>query len=97
MYHKIFRNFDQNLISCLIYDCQIFQNRVFCYRIVVQKEGPNKGRPFFGCSKPADARCQFFMWADQPADDVPASQGGRSTVGYVNMGGRGVCQGEVGV
>ena len=37
------------------------------------------------------------MWADQPADDVPASQGGRSTVGYVNMGGGGMSWGGGGM
>ena len=35
----------------------------------VQKEGPNKGRQFYTCSKPREEQCGFFEWAD----DVPAS------------------------
>ncbi|KAJ2375678.1 DNA topoisomerase 3-alpha, partial [Coemansia sp. RSA 2607] len=30
------------------------------------KEGANKGRSFFCCSRPQDARCDFFQWVDQP-------------------------------
>lgn len=36
----------------------------------VKKEGKNKGRPFFACSRPPghprdpEARCNFFKWAD---------------------------------
>ena len=30
----------------------------------VQKEGPNKGRMFFTCSKPREDQCGFFEWAD---------------------------------
>lgn len=30
----------------------------------VIKEGDNKGRIFYACSKPARQQCQFFMWAD---------------------------------
>ncbi|XP_066994969.2 DNA topoisomerase 3-alpha, partial [Anabrus simplex] len=33
-------------------------------RLTVQKEGPNKGRQFYGCSKPPNERCRFFKWAD---------------------------------
>ena len=33
----------------------------------MQKDGPNKGRQFFTCSKPRDDQCGFFEWAD----DVP--------------------------
>ncbi|KAF9158345.1 DNA topoisomerase [Actinomortierella ambigua] len=32
----------------------------------VAKEGPNQGRPFYGCSKPKDQACGFFEWADTP-------------------------------
>ena len=32
--------------------------------ITVRKDGPNKGRKFYGCSYPADQRCKFFMWAE---------------------------------
>lgn len=31
----------------------------------VQKEGPNKGRPFYGCPAPRGAGCNFFQWADE--------------------------------
>ncbi|KAJ1942682.1 DNA topoisomerase 3-alpha [Kickxella alabastrina] len=41
-----------------------------CSTISVQrtttKEGANKGRTFFVCSKPQDTRCDFFQWTDQP-------------------------------
>ncbi|KAJ1648751.1 DNA topoisomerase 3-alpha [Dispira simplex] len=33
---------------------------------VTKKEGPNKDRSFYSCSKPMDDRCSFFQWADQP-------------------------------
>lgn len=36
------------------------------------KEGPNKGRLFWVCSKPQDANCDFFEWADEP----PRNAGG---------------------
>ena len=32
--------------------------------ITVRKDGPNKGRKFYGCAYPADQRCKFFMWAE---------------------------------
>ena len=38
-------------------------------RLTVQKEGLNKGRQFFTCSKPREDQCGFFEWAD----DVPTS------------------------
>ncbi|CAH0563955.1 unnamed protein product [Brassicogethes aeneus] len=31
----------------------------------VQKEGPNKGRQFYGCSKPMGQGCNFFKWCDE--------------------------------
>ncbi|KRX96415.1 DNA topoisomerase 3-alpha [Trichinella pseudospiralis] len=30
----------------------------------VRKEGPNKGRTFYACSKIGQGRCNFFAWAD---------------------------------
>lgn len=30
----------------------------------VQKDGPNKGRQFYSCSKPIGEGCNFFKWAD---------------------------------
>ncbi|KAG2148661.1 DNA topoisomerase [Suillus bovinus] len=34
-------------------------------RRTVTKEGPNKGRIFWGCSKGKDAGCDFFEWDDE--------------------------------
>jgi len=45
--------------------------------LTVTRETPNKGRQFYGCSKPITAsdRCTFFLWADnQP---VPPPSGPR--------------------
>ncbi|XP_035721138.1 DNA topoisomerase 3-alpha-like isoform X1 [Vespa mandarinia] len=33
-------------------------------QLTVQKEGPNKGRPFYTCPKGRDSTCNFFKWAD---------------------------------
>ncbi|XP_045514504.1 DNA topoisomerase 3-alpha isoform X5 [Pieris brassicae] len=38
--------------------------RLPCKKITVQKQGPNKGRPFYDCSKMLTKRCNFFRWAD---------------------------------
>ena len=40
----------------------------FKFRLTVVKDGPNKGRPFYGCSKPRDSSCGFFMWADNASE-----------------------------
>ncbi len=32
---------------------------------MVHKEGPNKGRPFYTCSKPRGEGCNFFQWGDE--------------------------------
>lgn len=39
------------------------------FRLTVTKETPNKGRQFYGCSKPMSQsdKCSFFLWADQSA------------------------------
>jgi DNA topoisomerase-3 len=47
--------------NCPLCDCQI-PSKLF----TVAKEGPNKGRPFYGCSKPRGESCKFFQWGDQP-------------------------------
>lgn len=40
---------------------------------IVQKEGPNKGKSFYGCGKgDFNSRCKFFKWAS----DVDAGIGG---------------------
>ena len=28
----------------------------------VKKDGPNKGRSFYGCANPKDSSCGFFQW-----------------------------------
>ncbi|ESO84773.1 hypothetical protein LOTGIDRAFT_168441, partial [Lottia gigantea] len=48
--------------------------------LVVQKEGPNKGKSFYGCPKPRNEGCGFFQWADQP----PGNGGGGT--GWTNNG-----------
>ncbi|KAJ1973331.1 DNA topoisomerase 3-alpha, partial [Dimargaris verticillata] len=43
---------------------------------VTKKEGPNKDRAFYACSKPMETRCDFFQWANEPSrsnDHVPLS------------------------
>ena len=34
-------------------------------RRTAMKDGPNKGRDFYCCSKPRDEQCRFFSWADE--------------------------------
>lgn len=34
-------------------------------KLTVQKEGPNKGRQFYGCPKGMQSSCKFFQWADE--------------------------------
>jgi len=43
--------------------------------LTVQKEGPNKGRPFYACPKPRGEGCKFFQWGDE-AGAPPQNQGG---------------------
>ncbi|XP_050542923.1 DNA topoisomerase 3-alpha [Daktulosphaira vitifoliae] len=44
--------------------------------LTVTKNTPNKGRQFYGCSKPISQsnRCTFFLWADQSASTVSTTQ-----------------------
>lgn len=44
-----------------------------CQELVVQKEGPNKGRKFFACSRSRDEQCKFFAWADRPLPKASSS------------------------
>ncbi|KAM3961071.1 LOW QUALITY PROTEIN: topoisomerase 3-alpha [Aphomia sociella] len=46
-------------------------------KVKVNKEGPNKDRSFYGCSKDFNNRCNFFQWAD----------GGHSNSNYADSGG----------
>lgn len=50
----------------------------------VAKEGPNKGRLFWVCSKLQDAKCDFFEWADEPPRN--AGGGGNFSVGGSQAG-----------
>lgn len=47
-------------------------------RLTVTRDTPNKGRQFYGCTKPISTsdRCTFFLWADdqQGSSGPPASQ-----------------------
>lgn len=49
------------------------------------KDGPNKGREFYGCLKPREQGCGFFLWAD----DTPSSSRVTDTSGRRGRG-RGV-------
>ncbi|PAA46937.1 hypothetical protein BOX15_Mlig014717g3 [Macrostomum lignano] len=49
----------------------------------VQKDGPNKGRPFFGCAKPMNQSCNFFQWGDEPAGGGGGGGGGGGS-GFAN-------------
>ncbi|PSN32683.1 DNA topoisomerase 3-alpha [Blattella germanica] len=45
-------------------------------RLTVHKDGPNKGRLFYTCSKPQNGRCNFFKWADDVVHDGSGNGGG---------------------
>ncbi|KAK3091602.1 hypothetical protein FSP39_021083 [Pinctada imbricata] len=45
--------------------------------LTVQKEGPNKGRPFYACNKPRGEGCNFFQWADEEGSASSFNSGGR--------------------
>ncbi|XP_050684412.1 DNA topoisomerase 3-alpha isoform X2 [Leptidea sinapis] len=49
-------------------------------KITVHKEGPNKGRPFYGCPKEINARCNFFQWADGPPTNTEWSNNSSTRV-----------------
>ncbi|RLU22556.1 hypothetical protein DMN91_004834 [Ooceraea biroi] len=38
-------------------------------KLTVQKDGPNKGRQFYGCPKGMNSTCNFFKWADEDDAD----------------------------
>ncbi|XP_031833068.1 topoisomerase 3-alpha isoform X2 [Nomia melanderi] len=52
----------------------------------VQKEGPNKGRPFYSCPKPMNESCKFFQWADENVENHNESFGNRSNNRSRNKG-----------
>lgn len=66
------------------------------HSLTVNKEGTNKGRQFFGCSKPRDQGCGFFQWLDQDGNQGGGGGGGwRPGGNYQPRGGasnyRGFC------
>ncbi len=56
----------------------------------VQKEGPNKGKEFYTCSKPRDEQCRFFEWGDSvPSTNVRTTASGGVVPRRGRGGGRG--------
>ncbi|XP_066595164.1 DNA topoisomerase 3-alpha [Prorops nasuta] len=47
-------------------------------QLTVLKEGPNKGRKFYGCSKSREIGCNFFQWADSDATQTTQNWSGTS-------------------
>ena len=53
---------------------------ILIFRFTVKKDGPNKGRKFFKCSKPEGSQCDFFKWADNtPTSNLPTRGGQRES------------------
>ncbi|KFD57414.1 hypothetical protein M514_01517 [Trichuris suis] len=46
-----------------------------CSLLTVRKEGPNKGRTFYACSKAPSERCRFFLWAETSGEVVREAAG----------------------
>ena len=62
----------------------------------VQKDGPNKGKQFFTCSKPRDQQCQFFEWSSNlPASSTRTYSSSRVGRGRGEAGQRGRAQGSL--
>ncbi|XP_050346470.1 DNA topoisomerase 3-alpha [Nymphalis io] len=64
-----------------------------CKRITVQKEGPNKGRPFYGCPKDFNSRCTFFQWADNETNTEWRGATRGAARGAARGGARGAARG----
>lgn len=47
----------------------------------MHKEGPNKGRQFYGCPKGMNSTCNFFKWADENTDWGSSSLNNRENRG----------------
>ncbi|CAD1480133.1 unnamed protein product [Heterotrigona itama] len=43
-------------------------------RRIVQKDGPNKGRPFLSCPKSMSESCKFFQWAENDGNTYNVSE-----------------------
>ncbi|KAF6035492.1 TOP3A [Bugula neritina] len=67
-----------NVVKC---GCNMPANR-----LTVQKDGPNKGREFYACSKPRDQSCRFFQWADQETNSGGGANRGGGTRGRGGAG-----------
>lgn len=61
---------------------------IFFFRLTVNKEGPNKGRQFYGCPQGFNSSCTFFQWADDN-DGGGGGGGGRARGGGNSWGGGG--------
>ncbi|XP_011691377.1 PREDICTED: DNA topoisomerase 3-alpha-like [Wasmannia auropunctata] len=48
-------------------------------KLTVHKDGPNKGRQFYGCPKGRNIGCNFFKWADEDDANDESTNGGNST------------------
>ncbi|KAL6262200.1 hypothetical protein P5V15_007297 [Pogonomyrmex californicus] len=62
-------------------------NDIMCHcnqparKLTVHKDGPNKGRQFYGCPKGMNSTCNFFKWADEAdADSHESMDWNNSTV-----------------
>ncbi|XP_049869431.1 DNA topoisomerase 3-alpha [Pectinophora gossypiella] len=60
-----------------------------CKKVTVHKEGPNKGRPFYGCPKEFNNRCNFFQWADGGGSNTTTEWGASSSSSNTRGRGRG--------
>ena len=46
------------------------------FRRTVIKEGPTKGKAFYGCSKPRSdpSKCKFFQWIDKENENDTSNE-----------------------
>lgn len=66
-----------NQVGATAHQCQC---RIDAVQRTVGKEGPNKGRVFWGCSKGKDDGCGFFEWDDEPNKNLGAAAPRSSSV-----------------
>lgn len=60
-------------------------------RRTVSKDGGNKGRMFWGCSKGRDEGCGFFEWDDEPSRSTGASTSVTRSTSQTNPSSSGRC------
>lgn len=75
-------SFNGNGGDAVVCGCQLEAKK-----LIVQKEGPNKGRPFYTCPKPRGEGCKFFQWGDE--NESSSNYGNMSSPGTSRRGGRG--------